>query len=187
MPRVFPACNAPPADPDYAGGVARDEKTPRQQRPQGGRSEPLITRREMAGWVDGPGGNIHAGRWPGDRFGLPESGPSSLARPLRRIGALCIDWAIALVISNVFFGGNALATLIALAVMHVLGLSLLATTVGKALVRIQVVPLGGGSTAPVHRILLRTVLLCLVLPLMIVDPDGRSLHDKAAGTVELVM
>ena len=33
----------------------------------------------------------------------------------------------------------------------------------------------------------RTVLLCLVLPLMIVDPDGRSLHDKAAGTVELVM
>ena len=42
MPRVFPACNAPPADPDYAGGVARDEKTPRQQRTQGGRSEPLI-------------------------------------------------------------------------------------------------------------------------------------------------
>ena len=167
--------------------VAREENTPKQPNARDHRGEPLITRREMAGWVDGPGGNIQAGRWPGERLGLPESGPSSLARPARRIGAICIDWAIALVVSNVFFAGDALATLIVLAVMHVVGLTLLATTVGKALVRIQVVRLGGGSTAPVHRILVRTVLLCLVLPLMIVDPDGRSLHDKAAGTVELVM
>ncbi len=158
-----------------------------RQRPQGGREEPLITRREMAGWVDGPGGNIHAGRWPGDRLGLPESGPSSLARPARRIGAVFIDWAIALVVSNVFFGGDALATLATFALMHVVGLTLLATTIGKALVRIQVVRLGEGSTAPVHKVLLRTLLICAVLPLMIVDPDGRSLHDKAAGTVELVM
>lgn len=147
----------------------------------------MITRREMAGWVDGPGGNIHAGRWPGDRLGLPESGPSSLARPVRRIAAVCIDWAIALVVSNVFFSGDPLATLTTFALMHVVGLTLLATTLGKALVRIQVVQVGGGSTAPIHKVLLRTVLLCLVLPLMIVDPDGRSLHDKAAGTVELVM
>jgi uncharacterized RDD family membrane protein YckC len=167
--------------------VSGDEKNPLQRGPQGGRREPLITRREMAGWVDGPGGNIQSGRYPGERLGLPESGPASLARPMRRIAAVCIDWAIALLISTLAFDGDALATLVVFALMHVVGLTLLATTVGKALVRIQVVRLGGGSTAPIHRVLVRTVLLCLVIPLMVVDPDGRSLHDKAAGTVELVM
>lgn len=141
----------------------------------------------MAGWVDGPGGAIQAGRWPGERLGLPEAGPGSLARPSRRIAAVVVDWALALVASNVFFGGDPLATLLVFAGMHLIGLTLLATTVGKALLRIQVVHIRTGSTAPVHKVALRTVLLCLVLPLMVVDPDGRSLHDKAAGTVELVM
>jgi uncharacterized RDD family membrane protein YckC len=31
--------------------------------------------------------------------------------------------------------------------------------------------------------LVRTVLLCLFLPAMFWDKDGRGLHDKAAGTV----
>ncbi|CPU67518.1 Conserved membrane protein of uncharacterised function [Mycobacteroides abscessus] len=31
--------------------------------------------------------------------------------------------------------------------------------------------------------LLRTVLLCLVIPAVVWDADGRGLHDRAAGTV----
>lgn len=109
-----------------------------------------------------------------------------MATAARRFGALCIDWALALVVSNLVFGGEAIATLLVFAVMHVVGISLLATTVGKALLRTQVVRVGG-RTAPVHRVLVRTVLLCLVLPAVVVDPDGRGMHDRVAGTVEIRM
>ena len=33
------------------------------------------------------------------------------------------------------------------------------------------------------QVVVRTVLLCLFLPAMVWDKDGRSLHDKAAGTL----
>ncbi|MEO4039596.1 RDD family protein [Micrococcaceae bacterium Sec6.3] len=156
------------------------------RRGAGDRAEPLITRADLAGWVDGPGGGRAAGRWPGDLLGLPQRGPASMATAARRFGALCIDWALALVVSNLVFGGEAIATLLVFAVMHVVGITLLATTVGKALLRTQVVRVGG-RTAPVHRVLVRTVLLCLVLPAVVVDPDGRGMHDRVAGTVEIRM
>ena len=37
--------------------------------------------------------------WPGKRFGLPDTGPRSVARFGRRLGAVVIDWAIATGIS----------------------------------------------------------------------------------------
>lgn len=156
------------------------------QDPVRGRSEPLITRADLAGWVDGPGGGRTAGRWPGDLIGLPQHGPASMATAIRRFGALCIDWALALLVSGLAFGGDAIATLLVFAAMHVVGISLLATTVGKALLRTQVVQVGG-RTAPFHRVLIRTALLCLVLPAVVVDPDGRGMHDRVAGTVEIRM
>lgn len=156
------------------------------QDPVRGRSEPLITRADLAGWVDGPGGGRTAGRWPGDLIGLPQHGPASMATAIRRFGALCIDWALALLVSGLAFGGDAIATLLVFAAMHVVGISLLATTVGKALLRMQVVQVGG-RTAPFHRVLIRTALLCLVLPAVVVDPDGRGMHDRVAGTVEIRM
>ncbi|CAM3649584.1 hypothetical protein MIFL109517_04680 [Micrococcus flavus] len=109
-----------------------------------------------------------------------------MATAARRAAALVIDWALALLVSGLAFGGDPIATLLVFAAMHVVGLSLLATTVGKALCRIQVVAVGG-RTAPVHRVLIRTALLCLVLPAVVVGPDGRGMHDRAADTVELRM
>ena len=35
------------------------------------------------------------------------------------------------------------------------------------------------------RVVLRTFLLCLAVPALIWDRDGRGLHDKAAGSVVL--
>jgi uncharacterized RDD family membrane protein YckC len=32
---------------------------------------------------------------------------------------------------------------------------------------------------------IRTVLLCLVIPPVVYDADGRGLHDRAAGTIVL--
>ncbi|MCU1416740.1 MAG: hypothetical protein JWP32_914, partial [Schumannella sp.] len=42
-------------------------------------------------------------RWPGERLGLPAEGPRSIARFGRRLGAIFIDWGIALLISLAFF------------------------------------------------------------------------------------
>jgi uncharacterized RDD family membrane protein YckC len=35
----------------------------------------------------------------------------------------------------------------------------------------------------IPRAALRTLLLCLVIPAVVFDPDQRGAHDKAAGTV----
>jgi polyribonucleotide nucleotidyltransferase len=106
-----------------------------------------------------------------------------MATAARRAVALVIDWFLALGVSWLLFDSDAIATLMVFATMHILGITLLATTVGKAVCRTQVVRLGG-RTAPVHRVVVRTALLCLVLPAVVVGPDGRGMHDKVAGTVD---
>ena len=166
--------------------MARRAPDPAQEPEPTRRDEPLITRRDLAGWVAGPGGGLAGGRWPGDLLGLPEHGPTSMATAARRAVALVIDWFLALGVSWLLFDSDAIATLLVFAAMHVLGLTLLATTVGKAVCRIQVVRVGG-RPAGLPRILLRTALLCLVLPAVVVGPDGRGMHGKLADTVEIRM
>lgn len=56
-------------------------------------------------------------------------------------------------------------------------------TVGKRLFGLRVGKLGGPLT-PIH-VIVRTVLLLLVIPAVIWDRDGRGLHDRWAGTVEV--
>ena len=46
------------------------------------------------------------------------------------------------------------------------------------------VALDTGRVNPL-RALLRTVLLCLAIPALIWDRDGRGLHDRLARTVEV--
>jgi hypothetical protein len=41
--------------------------------------------------------------WPGERFGLPDDGPRSVARFGRRLGGIAIDWAVAYGLSWLFF------------------------------------------------------------------------------------
>ena len=48
--------------------------------------------------------------------------------------------------------------------------------------RVQLVT---GGWVGLWRPVVRTVLLCLVIPAVIWDADQRGLHDKAAGTVLL--
>ena len=54
-------------------------------------------------------------------------------------------------------------------------------TLGKLLLRIRVVSLGGGMIAPGWA-LVRTLLLLCVIPPLITDRDLRGLHDRAANT-----
>ena len=120
--------------------------------------------------------------WPGKRLGLPQSGPRSIARSGRRIGAIAIDWGIAVGVSYVFFGGDRFAILYVFAAVQYVFLATLSGSIGHLIVGMRVVPLVP-QWIGVWRPLVRTVLLCLVIPALISNSDSRGLHDVAAGTV----
>lgn len=120
--------------------------------------------------------------YPGERFGLPDSGPGSIARIGRRIGALAIDWAAAVIISIAFFQYDALATTAVFAVVQIVFIPTIGGSPGHRILGMRVVMLRGGWVG-LWRPVVRTLLLVLVIPAVMWDPDQRGLHDKAVGTV----
>jgi uncharacterized RDD family membrane protein YckC len=68
--------------------------------------------------------------------------------------------------------------------LMVLTLCTVGFTPGKRLLGLRVLALDTGSVSP-WRAALRTVLLFLAIPALIWDRDGRGLHDRLAGTVEV--
>jgi uncharacterized RDD family membrane protein YckC len=120
--------------------------------------------------------------WPGKRLGLPASGPRSIARFGRRVAAIAIDWALAVVISVAFFQYDAWATLAVFAVAQVTFLLTANGSIGHLILGMRVVPVAGGYLGA-WRPFARTLLLILVIPAVIWDRDQRGLHDRWIGTV----
>ena len=126
-------------------------------------------------------------RWPGERLGLPADGPRSIARFGRRLGAIFIDWGIALLISLAFFRDgpwqpNSWATLAVFAVEQLVFLWTVNGSIGHLILRMRVVPLVPGRLG-LWRPVVRTLLLCLLIPAFIWDRDQRGVHDRVAGTL----
>jgi uncharacterized RDD family membrane protein YckC len=119
---------------------------------------------------------------------MPEHGRGSVARLGRRVAALVIDWLLCELIAFAFLGfrpGSGTGSWIPLVVFAVENLLLVGTwgsTVGHRLLGMRVIRMDGLPAGPVPG-LVRTVLLCLLVPALIWDRDNRGLHDKAAGTV----
>ncbi len=120
--------------------------------------------------------------YPGERLGMPAVGSGSVARPGRRIAALAIDWAAAVIISIAFFAYDSFATLVVFAAVQILFLPTLGGSPGHRLVGLRLQLVGGGWVG-LWRPIVRTALLVLVIPAVIWDADQRGLHDKVAGTV----
>ncbi len=147
----------------------------------------MASREDIGSWLDGgatPGGGGD------DRLGLPREGSGSMASLGRRVVALVVDWAIALAISALVPGGNDFVPLLVLAAMNIVLVGSVGYTIGHRLLGLQVRVLGAPGTGTVEgafvgfwRSAVRTVLLCLVIPAVVWDGDGRGLHDRAAGTV----
>ena len=155
----------------------------------------------MGSWLEGAPTTAAGAR--GARLGLPPEGPGSLARPGRRLVALAVDWVVCLAISAAFFPvqgagffltqGAPTATLAIFAAENVLLVGTAGFTLGHRLLglrvrRAAVVPPGAAPLADTGRApglvsgLVRGLLLCLVIPAVVWDGDGRGLHDRAAGT-----
>ena len=122
--------------------------------------------------------------FPGERLGLPETGRGSIGRIGRRIGAIAIDWACAVLISVAFFAYDPLATLVVFAAVQLVFIPTIGGSPGHRIVGLRVVQLSGAWVG-LWRPIIRTLLLVLVIPAVIWDADQRGLHDKAAGTVLL--
>jgi uncharacterized RDD family membrane protein YckC len=130
--------------------------------------------------------------YPGERVGLPQAGPGSLAGWGSRILALAVDWVICTGVAVVLFSPRVLtgngwyrfATLGTFFLESAVLCVLAGGSVGQLVCRLAVgrvdrSPLGFG------RSILRAALVCVVLPAVIVGTDRRGLHDLAAGTVVL--
>ncbi len=139
----------------------------------------------MGSWLEG--GRAGDGD-AGTRLGLPATGRGSLAPLGRRVVALGVDWLLCLAISTAFFGSEPMVTLAVFAVENILLVGAAGFTVGHRLLGLTVRPAPGTDGGPIgvpglRRAAVRTLLLCLVIPAVVWDADGRSIHDRAAGTV----
>ncbi|MFI1796061.1 RDD family protein [Streptomyces sp. NPDC020379] len=153
----------------------------------------MDNRQAMGSWLSGPRAaaeemGVDFG-YRGERLGLPESGPGSIARPGRRIAAIFIDWALCMLVAYAFLsGGKAQQTgnwaLLIFFVLSVLTVGTVGCTPGKRLLGLRVISENGGRLA-LPRVLLRSVLLAIGIPAIIWDRDTRGLHDRLARAVQV--
>lgn len=127
-------------------------------------------------------GDLAPSEYPGERLGLPESGSRSVGRVGRRLSALLVDWLLATVVSILFFHYDPWATLLSFACLQIIFIPTIGGSIGHLALGLRVAPLGQRWVG-VWRPIVRTVLLCLVVPALIWDSDQRGFHDKVAGTV----
>jgi uncharacterized RDD family membrane protein YckC len=150
-------------------------------------------RQALGSWLSGPRAAAEEAGvdfgYRGEQLGLPEEGPGSIARPGRRLGALAVDWGLSLLIAYglITQSYNEAAQIWAPLIMFTLMVLTVGTvgfTPGKRLLGLRVLALDTGRVSP-WRAVLRTVLLFLAIPALVWDRDGRGLHDRLAGTVEV--
>jgi uncharacterized RDD family membrane protein YckC len=143
-----------------------------------------MDREDLGSWIGAP--VPETGDHRGQRLGLPESGPGSMAGLGRRVVALFIDWFAAMLISRLLVGTSdanleSFTTLGVFFAEVTLLTWLSGASFGQRLVGLRV----GGLTRPLGftGATIRTLLICLVIPPLVWDSDGRGLHDKAVGSV----
>lgn len=161
-------------------------------------SEPASTRldrKDVGSWISGPRGALEdAGidlGYRGERLGLPETGVGSVAGFGRRLVALCIDWIACALIAQLLFpqyaygsARSAVNTMIVFFIVKSLFTWLGGATAGQRILGTRVISMNGGIIQP-WRALLRTALVCLVIPAAIWNRDGRGLQDLICRTVEV--
>ncbi|MFG2333710.1 RDD family protein [Streptomyces sp. NPDC048604] len=153
----------------------------------------MDNRQALGSWLSGPRAAAEEAGvdfgYRGEQLGLPEEGPGSIARPGRRMGALAVDWALCSLIAyglitHSYGQTSQTWAIVILGVMSVLTIGTIGSTPGKRLFGLRVVSVNGGRLG-LPWVLLRSVLVCLAVPALIWDRDGRGLHDRFARAVQV--
>ena len=120
----------------------------------------------------------------GASLGLPAEGPGSLAPFGTRVGAFLVDAVGSALVAGLFTApdlpGN--WSLLTFAVLTVVTLVAVGQTPGMRLFGLRLAhPQPGKRLAP-WRGVVRTALLVLLVPALVVDANGRGLHDRLTDT-----
>ena len=120
----------------------------------------------------------------GAGLGLPQTGPGSLAGFGQRAGAFLVDAFAAALIAGLVTAPELPRnwSLLSFGLITVVFLMLTGQTPGMRVLGLRLAhPRPGQRLAP-WRAVVRTALLMLLLPALVVDSDGRGLHDRLTDT-----
>jgi hypothetical protein len=150
------------------------------ERPAAGAARPAPRERARA---DSP---VDEG-YPGDRLGLPESGPGAVATLPRRAAQFVLDALLAglLALLFTFPAPPQNWSLLTWAIIMVVPVAVIGATPGMVLLGLRVVRLDRPGSPGVGLLwtLVRTASVFFLLPAVIVDRDSRGLQDRASRTV----
>lgn len=134
-----------------------------------------------------PGDDATARAYPGERFGLPETGPGSVATLPRRGGQFLLDAVLAGALAAIFTfpAPPQNWSLLTWAIIMIVPVAVVGATPAMALLGLRVVRLDRPERAGVGLLwtLVRTVSVFFVVPALIVDRDSRGIHDRASRTI----
>lgn len=153
--------------------------------------------RPLGSWLSGsqPGGDAGPNDYPGQRLGLPESGPGSISGFMRRIAALLIDWFIAyglvgllvalgLMDQQTFLYTPLGSTSIAVVwvVLGIISVRLFGFTPGQLALGLRVASIDNRIHVGLGRATVRGILVFFVIPALFTDSDLRGYQDRFTGT-----
>jgi uncharacterized RDD family membrane protein YckC len=128
----------------------------------------------------------------GEKIGLPVEGRGSLASTGPRLLAFAVDAVASALVAALFAhrsGGKTFAdklpgawSLIPFALDYVIGVLAAGGTLGMYLTGLRVIRIGKNAPVDPVRIIVRTALLCLLVPALVFDQDGRGMHDRLTDT-----
>jgi uncharacterized RDD family membrane protein YckC len=153
--------------------------------------------RPLGSWLSGsaPGSYPGPNDYPGQRLGLPESGPGSIAGFGRRIAALLIDWFIAyglvgLVVAlglmsqqNFLYtpvGSTSIA--VVWVVLGIISVRLFGFTPGQLALGLRVASIDNRIHVGIGRATVRGLLVFFVIPALFTDSDLRGYQDRFTNT-----
>jgi uncharacterized RDD family membrane protein YckC len=155
--------------------------------------------RTSGSWLSGsePGGQLGPNDYPGERLGLPETGPGSVARFGRRIAALLIDWFIAYGLVGlaltfglfdernalwVAVGGRGTGIAVVWVVLGIISVRLFGFTPGQFALGLRVASIDNRLHVGIGRATVRGLLVFLVIPALFTDSDLRGYQDRFTNT-----
>jgi uncharacterized RDD family membrane protein YckC len=120
----------------------------------------------------------------GAALGLPAEGPGSLASFSSRVVAFAIDAFGSALLAGLFTAprlpGN--WSLLVFGVLTVASLVAFGQTPGMRLLGMRLAHPREGQRLALWRAVARTAMLMLLVPALLVDADGRGLHDRLTDT-----
>jgi uncharacterized RDD family membrane protein YckC len=114
----------------------------------------------------------------------PGTGPGSLAAFGQRLGAFAVDAVLSALVAALFTAPELPRdwSLLVLVAEYLLFTVLVGQTPGMRLVGLRVIRFGRPGRVNPWQAAVRTLGVVLVVPALIPVSDGRSLHDRLAGT-----